>query len=60
MAYGDFKDLPRKTAYDKVLRDKSFDFVKNPRYDEYQFFDKKSATYKATRINRDAVSDSQD
>ena len=30
MAYGDFKDLPRKTASDKVLHDK------NPNHDGYQ------------------------
>ena len=24
MSYGDFKDLPRRTASDKVLRDKAF------------------------------------
>ena len=29
MAYGDFKDLPKRTASDKVLRDKSFDIAKN-------------------------------
>ena len=33
MAYGDFKDLPRRTASDKVLRDKKFDIVKNSKYD---------------------------
>ena len=52
MAYGDFKDLPRRTAADKVLCDKAFNIGKNPRYDEYQrgvtsmtykFFDKKTA-----------------
>ena len=36
MAYGDFKDLARKTAYDKVLRDKAFNIAKNPKYDGYQ------------------------
>ena len=36
MAYGDFKDLTRRTASDKILRDKSFDFTKNPKYDGYQ------------------------
>ena len=30
MAYGDFKDLPRRTASDKVLRDKAFNIGKNP------------------------------
>ena len=51
MAYGDFKDLKRRTVSDKVLRDKAFNIAKNPRYDGYQrglastvykFFDKKS------------------
>ena len=31
MAYGDFKDLSRRTASDKVLRNKAFNIVKNPR-----------------------------
>ena len=51
MAYGDFKDLKRRTASDKLLRDKVFNIAKNPKYDEYQrglpsivykCFDKKS------------------
>ena len=51
MAYGDFKDLARRTASDKVLRNKAFNIAKNPKYDGYQgslpsmaykFFDKKS------------------
>ena len=50
MAYGDFKDLNRKKAADKVSRDKAFNIAKNPKYDEYQrgfasmvykFFDKR-------------------
>ena len=36
MAYGDFKDLKRRTFSDKVLRDKAFNIAKNPRYDGYQ------------------------
>ena len=32
MAYGDFKDLARRTAYDKVLRDKAFNIAENPKY----------------------------
>ena len=35
MAYGDFKDLARRTASDKVLRDKAFKNAKNPKYDGY-------------------------
>ena len=36
MPYGDFKDLTRRTASDKTLRDKAFNIVKNPKYDGYQ------------------------
>ena len=36
MAYGDFKDIARRTASDKVLRDKAFNIAKNPNYDGYQ------------------------
>ena len=36
MAYGDFKDLARRTAADKVLRDKAFNVAKDPKYDGYQ------------------------
>ena len=36
MAYGDFKDLKRRTASDKMLRDKAFNIAKNPKYDGYQ------------------------
>ena len=52
MAYGDFKDLARRTAPDKILWDKGLNIAKNPKYDGYQrglasmvykFFDKKSA-----------------
>ena len=35
MADGYFKYLPRKTASDKVLRDKAFKIAKNPKYYEY-------------------------
>ena len=36
MAYGDFKDFKKRTAADKVLRDKAFNITKNPKYDGYQ------------------------
>ena len=36
MAYGDFKDLPKRTAFDKVLRDEAFNITKNPKYDGFQ------------------------
>ena len=50
MAYGDFRNLKRRTASDKILRDKAFNTAKNPKYDGYErrlasmvytFFDKK-------------------
>ena len=36
MAYGDFKALVRRTAADKVLRDKALNIAKEPKYDGYQ------------------------
>ena len=51
IAYGDFKDLRKKTAADKVLRGKAFNIAKNLKYDGsqrglasmvYNFFDKKA------------------
>ena len=57
MAYGDFKDLARKIASNKALRDKAFNIAKNSKYNGYQrglasmvcfytsilFFDKKNS-----------------
>ena len=52
MAYGDFKDLARRTASDKSLRDKAFNIAKIHKYHGYQtrlasmvykVFDKKSS-----------------
>ena len=36
MAYGYFKDLARRNASDKVIRNKKFNIAKNPKYDGYQ------------------------
>ena len=36
LTYGDFKDLLRRTASVKLLRDKSFNIAKNPKYVGYQ------------------------
>ena len=36
MAFEEFKDLARRTASDKVLRDKAFNIPKNLKYDGYQ------------------------
>ena len=36
MFYGDFKDLHKRTAAYKVLRDKAFNIAKNAKYDGYK------------------------
>ena len=36
MAYGDFKDVSRRTASDKILHGKAFYITKHPIYDGYQ------------------------
>ena len=36
MAYGDFKDLTRRTVSGKILCDKAFNIAKSPKYDGYQ------------------------
>ena len=36
MAYGDLKGIPRRTASDKLLRDKACDTAKTSSYDGYQ------------------------
>ena len=50
IAYEDFKDLPRRTASDKILHDKVCDIAKNPKYERdqralaslvYKFYHKK-------------------
>ena len=51
IVYGYFKDLARRTASHKILRDEAFNITKNPKHDGYQrglpslvykFFDKKN------------------
>ena len=51
MAYGDYKDLPRRTKSDMVLRDKAYNIAHDGSKDIYQrglasmvykFFDKKA------------------
>ena len=36
MTYEDFNDLVRRTTSDKILRNKTFNITKNPKYDRYQ------------------------
>ena len=54
MAYGGFKDLPRRAGSDQILPDKASNISKNSKYDRYQrrpasmthkFFDKKPASH---------------
>ena len=67
MGYGDFKDLPGRTASHKVLRDKAFNIARNPKYDRcqsglasmvYKFFNKKlfSANTSASRALSETLS----
>ena len=65
MAYRDFKDLAKRTAADKVLKNKAFNIAKNPKYDRYQgrlasmvykFFDKNTKGRGFTTLaNKSAV-----
>ena len=65
MVYGDFKDLNKRTAADKVLRDKAFNIAKDPKYDGYQrglasmvykFFNKKTKGSGVTTLaNKSAI-----
>ena len=68
MAYGDFKDLARRTGSDKVLRDKAFNIAKYPKYDGYQrglasmvykFFDKKSASLPDKSVSGSGVANNE-
>ena len=61
MAYGDFKDLKRRTFSNKVLRGKAFNIAKTPKYDGYQWglasmvykvFDKRS---EGSSIDKDEI-----
>ena len=64
MAYGDFTDLAKRTAADKVLRDKALNIAKDPKYDGYQrglasmvykYFDKKAKGSGITLANKSAI-----
>ena len=60
MAYADVKDLNRRTAADKVLRDKRFNTTKNLNCDGYQrrlykFFNKKTSGGAATVAYKYAI-----
>ena len=68
MVYGNFKDLKRRTASDKILIDKAFNIAKNPKYDGYQrglasmfynFFDKKSTSLTDKSVARGGVANNE-
>ena len=59
-AYSDSKDLTKRTAADKMLKNKAFNIAKDPKYDGYQrglasmvykFFDSKSEGSGAKHVN---------
>ena len=59
-AYSDSKDLTKRTAADKILRNRAFNIAKDPKYDGYQrvlasmvykFFDKKSKGSGVKHVN---------
>ena len=65
MAYGNFKDLAKRAAADKVLKNKAFNIAKYPKYDGYQrglasmvykFFDKTTkGSGVSTLANKSAI-----
>ena len=65
MDYEDFKYFTRRTACDKILRDKACNIAKNPKYDRYKrglgsmvykLFDKKNS---GSGIKNENMSDQQ-
>ena len=59
-AYSDSKDLTKRTAADKILRNRAFNIAKDPKYDGcqrglasmvYKFFDKKSKGSGVKHVN---------
>ena len=59
-AYSDSKDLTKRTAADKILRNRAFNIAKDQKYDGnqrglasmvYKFFDKKSTGSGAKHVN---------
>ena len=59
MGCGDFKDLTRGTATDKILHDTALNIAKNPKYDGcqrglasmvYNFFHKKTSATRAHKV----------
>ena len=68
MAYGDFKYLAKRTASDKILRDKAFNIARNTKYDRYQrghasmvykFFNKKTSAGGVATLANKSVTDNK-
>ena len=67
-AYSDSKDLTKRTAADKILRNRAFNIAKDPKYDGYQreltsmvykFFDKKFKGSGAKHVNTKLIPQNQ-
>ena len=67
-AYADSKDLTKRTAADKIFKNRAFNIAKDPKYDGYQrglasmvykFFDKKSEGSGAKHVNTKLTSQNQ-
>ena len=61
MAYSDFKDLTKRTTFDKILHNRRLNIAKNPNYEGYQeglvsmiykFFDKNFSSRAIKNENR--------
>ena len=68
MVYAYFKDLKRRIASDKILKDKAFNIAKNPKYDgykrglasmAYKIFDKKSASLPDKSVSSSSVANNE-
>ena len=66
MSYGDFKNLTRRTASDRILHHRAFNIAKNPKYDWYQrgvasvvykFFEKK--TFSGSDVKNEKISNKE-
>ena len=55
MAYGDFKDLPKRTTFGKVSRDKAFNIAKNPKYEHQKSLASMVYNYLVKKLEKGAV-----
>ena len=55
MTYGDFKDLPKRTTFGKVSRDKAFNIAKNPNYEHQKSLASMVYSYLVKKVENGAV-----